>query len=230
MKPVSFSTEWLLTACATVLAACSPLPKANPKMEPAATKLPDQNTVETLIVDGIWGWHPRWNRLRERLERERGPCRIWHYNNTGISTIEAQGTELAAELRKSNRPFHLVGYSMGSLVIREAMRQAPELPLQRAVFLHSPHAGSMVAWLLPLSACREMRPGSGFLRRLNAVPWTIPTLVTWCPWDLMVLPGNSARWSGATMTLCCHVPAHAWPVVSPGIHKAVSTFLAVDRK
>jgi len=184
--------------------------------------------VETLIVDGIWGWHPRWNRLRARVEHEVGPCRIWHYDNMGGRTIEELAARLAAELQRMDRPFNLIGYSMGSLIIREAMRQAPELPLRRAVFLHSPHAGSLAAWLLPLPACREMMPGSGFLRRLNAAPWAVPTLVTWCPWDLMVFPGNSARWSGATLTLCCHVPAHVWPVVSPGIHKAVIVFLTPD--
>ena len=127
-----------------------------------------------------------------------------------------------------NRPFNVVGYSMGSLVIREAMRKSPGLPLRRAAFLHSPHSGSLISWLLPLPACLEMHPDSAFLRRLNAAPWQVPTLVTWCPWDLMVLPGNSARWSKATVTLCCYMPAHAWPVVSPGIHKAVAAFLRSD--
>jgi len=197
-------------------------------MQPATKIRADFGTTENLIVDGIWGWHPRWNRLRERLERETGSGRIWHYNNSGISTIESQAAELAAELRKIDRPVNLVGYSMGSLVIREAMRQSPDLPLQRAVFLHSPHRGSLISWLLPLPACREMHPGSAFLKQLNAAPWKIPTLVTWCPWDLMVFPGYSARWSGATKTLCCHVPAHAWPVVSSGIHRAVTDFLRAD--
>jgi len=209
-------------------------PASAHKMESSYAKSarPGENPsgVETLIVDGIWGWHPRWNKLRARIENEIGPCRIWHYDNSGACTIEELGSGLAAELRRSNGPFNLVGYSMGSLVIREAIRQAPELPLQRAAFLHSPHSGSLIAWLFPLPVCLEMQPNSPFLRRLNDSPWDVPTLVTWSPWDLMVLPGYSARWSKATLTLCSHVPAHAWPVVSPGIHKAVTAFLVLDAK
>ncbi len=185
-------------------------------------------STSTFILDGIWGWHPRWESLRRRLDKHVGPARIWHYDNSGRLSLEDAAACLVRDLAALDTPFHLVGYSMGGLVIREAMRQSPDLPLRRAALLHTPHAGSFAAHLLPLPACREMRPGSPFLRRLDAAAWTFPTLATWCSADLMVLPGRSARWTRASHHLQSPVPAHAWPVFSPAIHQKVSDFLAIS--
>lgn len=182
--------------------------------------------VHTVILDGIWGWHTRWEPLRRNIEAGIGPCRIWRYENNGSVPIEELGARLAADLRAMDAPFFAIGYSMGGLVVREALRQDPALRLKRAVLLNSPHRGSMVAHLLPLAACRDMRPGSPFLQRLNETPWPYPTLASWCPADLMVFPGHSARWAIATQILRCDMPLHEWPVVSGGIHRRVVAFLA----
>lgn len=183
--------------------------------------------VEIIIVDGIWGvdWDlgPLCNRLRGVA-----PTSIWHYDNTGLSSLEKAGAALAAKLKAVHRPFFLVGFSMGGLVIREAMRQSPGLPLRKAVFLNSPHSGSLLAYLLPLPVCREMRPNSVFLRRLNASAWNYPTMVTWCSGDLMVIPGESARWTKATCAIHCSVPAHIWPLISPAIQRSVADFLKAE--
>lgn len=182
--------------------------------------------MKTVILDGIWGWHSRWEKLRARLEAATGSCAIWKYDNSGRTPLEQLGGDLCAALRKFDAPFCAVGYSMGGLVIREALRQDPRLPLRRAAFLHTPHAGSLAAHLLPLPAGQDMRPGSAFLRRLDAAAWTVPTLATWCPGDLVVLPGRSARWTGAKHILRSDVPAHAWPLVSGSIHARIAAFLA----
>ncbi|MEX1117757.1 MAG: hypothetical protein WEB60_03090 [Terrimicrobiaceae bacterium] len=180
--------------------------------------------MKTYILDGIWGRHSRWEGLRRRIEKVVGPCEIWRYDNSGRTSLEVVGTELRKELGQSKKPVNLVGYSMGGLVIREALRGTGDLPVRRAAFLHCPHRGSLVAHTLGLAAAREMRPGSVFLKRLNASPWSIPTLATWCAWDAMILPGHSGRWDRATTVLQSHVPAHAWPVFSPGLHQAVVDF------
>jgi pimeloyl-ACP methyl ester carboxylesterase len=199
----------------------------------AATTLPilaDAAAPQTYILDGIWGYHTRWEGLRSRLEREVGPARIWRYNNSGLVSLEALGRELAAELEKTDRPVNLIGYSMGGLVVREALRQSPQLRAKNVVLLHSPHRGSLNGHLLPmLPACREMRPGSAFLRRLDESPWDHPTLVTWCPWDLMVFPGTSACWVKATERLRCEMPMHNWPILSRSLHTAVIKFLTTEK-
>lgn len=181
--------------------------------------------MTTFILDGIWGGHSRWNILRSRIEKSVGPCRIWRYDNSGQTSLEHLGSELREELTSLQTPVNLIGYSMGGLVVREAVRLAAGVTVRRAVFLHSPHNGSLAAGLFPLTACREMRPGSLFLARLNEAAWNIPTLATWCALDGVVVPGSSACWKRATVRLMSPVPAHAWPVVSPGIHQAVVRFL-----
>ena len=181
--------------------------------------------MTTYILDGIWGGHSRWEPLRRRIEKSIGPCRIWRYDNSGQTSLEAAGAELREELRGTKSAINLVGYSMGGLVIRESLREAHTLPIRRAVFLHCPHRGSLAAHAFALPACHEMRPGSRFLSRLDEAHWNIPTLATWCALDGVVVPGKSARWKHATTTIQSPVPAHAWPVISPGIHKAVIRFL-----
>lgn len=181
--------------------------------------------MTTFILDGIWGSHSRWEGLRSRIEKSIGPCRIWRYDNSGRSSLELAGSGLREELHRTEGPFNLIGYSMGGLVIREALRETHTLPVRRVVFLHCPHGGSLAAHAFALPACREMRPGSEFLARLNQATWETPTLATWCALDTVVVPGQSAQWKHATTTLQSPVPAHAWPVISPSIHKAVIRFL-----
>lgn len=184
--------------------------------------------MTTLILDGFLGWHSRWEGLRQRVDREVGACRIWRYDTSGFVSIEKLSARLVAELRCLDTDFHLIGYSMGGIVIREALRQAPELRLKKTVLLHSPHGGTHMAHLLPLPAVKEMRPGSAFLRRLDKTEWTRPTLASWCPGDLMIVPGSSARWGKASHILQSPVPAHAWPIYSPRIHQSVVQFLNED--
>lgn len=181
--------------------------------------------MKTVIVDGFWGWHSRWEKLRRRVEKATGSCVIWQYDSSGRKSLEQLGEEFRSAAQTFEEPFAAVGYSMGGLVIREAMRQAPGLSLRRAVFLHTPHVGSLAAHLLSLPACREMRPRSAFLQRLAEAPWDIPTLATWCPCDLTVLPGSSARWTRATSILRSDIPAHDWPIFSSGIHGRIVEFL-----
>jgi len=185
-----------------------------------------KNSTETIIIDGIWGSHRRWERLRSRIDKEVGPCRIWQYDNSGRVSLEALGKALSSELRQLDSPVNLIGYSMGGLVIREALRQSPETKVKKVALLNSPNRGSAAALFVPLSACRDMRPGSPFLKQLNAAPWTYPTLVTWCPYDLMVFPGSSGRWDKASVLLRSDVPMHVWPVFSVEIHRSITAFLS----
>ena len=185
--------------------------------------------MTTYILDGIWGGHSRWERLRSTIEKSIGPCRIWRYDNSGRTSLEAAGIGLREELHGVTGPINLVGYSMGGLVIRESLREEHSLPIRRVVFLHCPHSGSLAAHAFDLPACREMRPGSEFLARLDLAAWDIPTLATWCALDAVVVPGQSAQWKKATRTIQSPVPAHAWPVISPSIHQEVIRFLEKGR-
>jgi pimeloyl-ACP methyl ester carboxylesterase len=179
----------------------------------------------TFILDGIFGRVRRFRGLRDKIRNHVGPCDFWDYENTGRTCLWELGRQLASHLKQVG-PCHLVAYSMGGLVVRSALHQQPDSPVRKVVFLNSPHAGSYLAWMLPLSAARQMRPGSSFLKELDAGPWDHESLAVWCPGDLMVLPGTSARWPRAGQLRCSRVPAHLWPVYGPDIHRDVVGFLS----
>jgi len=149
---------------------------------------------------------------------------VFTYDASGRVRFDVLGGQLAERIRSGDGPVNLVGFSMGGLVIRAALCEDPQIPLRRAVFLNTPHQGSKMAFL-PLEGVRQMRPGSAFLRRLHAQPWGVPTLAMWCPGDMMVVPGSSARWERATRTLQSGVPIHVWPLFSRSVHAEVAKFL-----
>ena len=181
--------------------------------------------MDVWILDGIWGNHRRWQGLARHLESRGATPRIWEYDNSGRTGLGEAGACLAAELTAARHRVHLVGYSMGGLVVREAVRRAPGQSVGRVALLNSPHAGSVFARMIPLPAAREMRPGSGFLSDLDRSPWEPATLAVWCPFDLVVVPGHSARWARATKLVRSIVPAHVWPVFSPRLHREIGDFL-----
>jgi pimeloyl-ACP methyl ester carboxylesterase len=200
-----------------------------------------QDEMKTVLIDGWMGNHRRLERMRGNLvatsvsswmvESPRTHVRgymetsIWRYDSSGRTSLEILGGQLGEYLRNLDEPFCAVGYSMGGLVLREAMRQAPELPLRRAAFLHTPHQGTWAGYTLNLPAVCQMRPGSSFLRRLNETEWQVPTFNVWCPGDLVVVPGWNARWRKATNEERCDVPGHIWPLVSRRMHERIRAFL-----
>jgi len=184
------------------------------------------NPIPTILLDGIWGRPRRLRFLCRSIEERCGPTEIFRYDSSGHSCFEDLGRKLADRVLEIGRPVNIVAFSMGGLVARAARLMEPSLPLHRAVFLNSPHGGSWLAYTLSLPGIRQMRPSSDLLRRLDHVPWDIPTLAVWCPGDLIVIPGRSARWKSATRIIRCNVPLHLWPIWSRRLHRRIADFLA----
>ena len=181
--------------------------------------------VRTILLNGIWAPGGQLRALQACLEAAGcGPVEVFTYDNTGRIGFEVLGRQLAKRVREVDGPVDLVGFSMGGLVIRSAMMEDPTLPLRRAGFMNTPHSGSALAFL-PLKGVQQMRPGSAFMRKLSEQPWTARTLAVWCPGDLMVVPGSSARWDRADETVRSDVPMHIWPLFSGKIHRTVAEFL-----
>ena len=127
--------------------------------------------------------------------------------------INVQAGILAArvtEALKAGAPsVDLVGYSAGGIVIGLFVAAHPK-DVRQVVTIGSPLHGTEIAGLavtLNLSssvcptACRQMAPGSSVLAALDAaepaktgVPWTS----MWTTDDQVVLPPDSARFTGAT--------------------------------
>ncbi len=107
----------------------------------------------------------------------------------------------------------VVAHSMGGLATRHFLQVGDEaVRVRRAVFLGTPHRGTVVAVLSWGDGGREMVPGSVFLNRLNAgppVPDGVQALAVRTPLDTRVIPASSAILHGEgvrNLELCC--PTH----------------------
>lgn len=161
--------------------------------------------------------------MKRTLERRGvGPVEIFAYNSSGVVPLEQIAREFVDFCGEGE--VQVAAHSMGGLVVRTAKVQFPEWKVKKAAFLCVPHRGSWMANLLPLPGVRQMVPGSPLLRQLDAAGWSVPTLAVWCPGDLLVMPGSSARLSTAEKEIRCDFPLHNWPVVAPRFHRAVADF------
>ena len=115
--------------------------------------------------------------------------------------------ELAGQIAKyadrtfPGKPFDLVGYSMGGLVCRYYLQRLGGLKqVRRFVTVSAPHQGSVLAWLIPNAGCRQMRPGSEFLRDLERDADELKRVgfvSIWTPLDLIIVPARSSIMPGA---------------------------------
>jgi pimeloyl-ACP methyl ester carboxylesterase len=142
----------------------------------------------TLLVHGIWNAKVWLAPFAMRLRREGLAPELFGYASV-LRDPERAGDRLIAHLRR--RPVEwLVGHSLGGLIILEALRRAPELPVKRVVCLGSPLCGSQVA-----AAMGDRAPFSLLLGRSRSI------LQTGCvPWqgqaEVGVVAGNRPRGVG----------------------------------
>lgn len=128
---------------------------------------------------------------------------------------------LCAETRSEQ--VAVVAHSMGGLALRWYLtRLDGAARVARAVFVGTPHQGTWLAWLALGAGAREMRPGSIFLRELNAfpVPETVRTTCIRTPLDTRVFPPASALLEGAA-THVVRSPTHPGLLRSPKVFRAV---------
>lgn len=187
--------------------------------------------MTTWILDGLWGNRWRFGGLKRRLVAAGlGRVEIFSYDASGFGCLETAGARLAEVVQSVGGPVNLIGYSMGGLVIRACAANHNTLPIRKAVFMNTPHHGSVLANLVPGKGFAQMRPNGPLLKKLDCMDWVYPTLAVWTPGDLMVLPGSSACWEKAQQKLKCEIPAHVWPVFSKSIHARVAEFLLEESK
>ena len=99
--------------------------------------------------------------------------------------------------------------------------------MRRAIFIASPHRGTLTAHLAWGEGRDEMMPESGFLESLNAgalLPADIEAMTIRTPIDTHVLPGESATLPGIEdHTVCC--PTHQGLLRSDDVFVLVMDFL-----
>ena len=141
-----------------------------------------------VLVHGIWNARSWLMPLARRLREGGFEVDVFGYPSI-IGGPEPAIAALIDRLRGGG-PVHLVGHSLGGMIVLEALRRAPDLPVQRAVCLGSPLCGSHAArslgqrrWSAPVLG------RSGALLQAGCPPWagTVP---------VGMVAGNVARGIG----------------------------------
>lgn len=118
----------------------------------------------------------------------------------------------------------IVAHSMGGLAARRyiADHAGHPPPVRRVVFLATPHAGTWAALLAFGGGGREMRPGSRFLRDLEACEWPgcVEAIALRTRLDLRVFPPRSAVFPCAD-NHCLRVVTHQGLLRSRRVHRLV---------
>ena len=104
--------------------------------------------------------------LRNRLAEAGFEPSVFHYPSTQAD-IAGAAAALAGHLRRTGDAVHVVGHSLGGLVIVEAIETANDLPPGRVVLMGSPVQGSRAA-----RAVATWSLGSHLLGRLAAAELT----------------------------------------------------------
>ena len=171
-RPVGWWAQRLPLPRRTGIADCASIRYWN-RPGPTAGR-PDGAPV--LFVHGYAGTEHSWGPLRAALADAGFGCLIALRYNAFRADIHQVADWLVDRATHAARMagvggVHLIGHSMGGLVIRDAVQNRGLGALAAtAVTIATPHSGCRLARFVPGPAARQMRPGSDFLAGLGALP------------------------------------------------------------
>ena len=97
-----------------------------------------------VLVHGLW--MNRWAMLPLAWRLERCGFRVTRHGYRSVSRgLRENARTLAEACRKDHARLHLVGHSLGGLVIMTMLQEHPEIPVHRVVLIGSPYADSAAA-------------------------------------------------------------------------------------
>lgn len=154
-----------------------------------------------LLVHGIADSAAAMRILQKRMARDgRESLAITLEGGDGSISLEKMSLQLRDYVRDHFSPterLDLVGFSMGGLVCRHYVQAlGGSRRVDRLVTISTPNHGTLLAFLNGRVACRQMRPGSAFLQKLNrdcSALRDINVISFWTRWDLIILPAKSSR-------------------------------------
>ena len=126
-----------------------------------------------LFVHGYAGTEHIWAPMRSALTDAGFGCLIALRYNAFRADIHQIADWLVQQAGRSMDVIgvprvHLIGHSMGGLVVRDAVQHRGLAGLaSTAVTIATPHSGTRLARFVPGPAARQMRPGSSFLADLD---------------------------------------------------------------
>jgi len=170
-------------------AAMTPLRLASGGFDGASSSSPPvkaataSTTCPVLLVHGFAGTKSSWSSVAHTLSTRGLTVEAMSYPPLGTS-VEQLAERLVAEVARILRrtgadKVHLVGHSLGGVVIAQAIADRRlSGRVDTVITLGSPFGGSPWAGVLPfVEIVRALRPGSPVLRRVAAAP--MPAGVRW---------------------------------------------------
>ena len=154
-----------------------------------------------LLVHGMVDNRMIFTVLRRRLSR-RGFGRVFTINySPATNDIRAAARDLSGAIeelvaRTGYERIHVIGHSLGGLIARYyVQRLGGDERVHTLVTLGTPHAGSLLAYGLPVRLGRQLRPGSDlYVELAQPAPGCRTRFVAiWSDLDQLVLPQRNAR-------------------------------------
>jgi pimeloyl-ACP methyl ester carboxylesterase len=189
-----------------------------------------------VLVHGLLRTPRSWAVVRRTLEREGFTTGVFGYPSLS-GRFEQHGRSLSGELARldSDPDFgrvHLVGHSLGNLVVRAALLERAPRKLGRVVMLVPPNQGSPVARLLS----RFLGDRFPILRQLSDAPESDARRLAFPPMEVGVI---AARFDHVVAESSTHVPdesdhllvsaSHGWLMYRPSVQRAIVAFLRTGR-
>jgi triacylglycerol lipase len=191
------------------------------------------NEIPVFLVHGITDTHRKMRHLATALQQQgRTTHSIDLHPNNGSGKLDVLAEQLRDYINKlhpGNKPFDLIGFSMGGLVSRYYLQALGGRDrVRKYITISTPHRGTIAAFFSKGDGIEQMRPNSDFIAALNrdlSILQSLDYTAIWTPWDLIILPANSSQ-LGIGKEIQIPVLLHAWMVSDRRVVDRVTTILS----
>jgi triacylglycerol lipase len=156
--------------------------------------------MNVVFIHGILDTGHIFKRMRTAFEAEGIHCLAPSLKprdgRTGLDRLAEHLKQQIDEEFGPSEPIAIVGFSMGAIVGRYYIQELGGRDRVKQYFsIAGPHRGSIWSFFYPGRGASHMRPGSAFLKNLNASAEEFDGMechAYWTPFDLMIIPQRSA--------------------------------------
>jgi pimeloyl-ACP methyl ester carboxylesterase len=196
-----FAAAWVAMICAPYVRRGTPATSIRARREQGARTAPRP----VLLIHGFSCNAAVWAPVRRRLNAaDIGPVTALDLEPLGAD-LDSYIPCLMGALQKleqvtGREPVTLIGHSSGGLVARALLRRIEPRRIRQLITLATPHHGTNLARCITGRQAAQLRPGSPWLRALNAAQdgaLSVPTLCIYSLDDNIVAPSESAALRGA---------------------------------